>query len=58
MGRPARSTVWRTTMSDALTRRDFLTWSGATVAGVTLGEWGRRALARADERRALRAAQT
>lgn len=37
-------------MSDALTRRDFLAWSGATAAGVTLGEWGRRALARADER--------
>ncbi len=36
-------------MSDALTRRDFFAWSGATVAGVTLGEWGRRALARADE---------
>ena len=31
-------------------RRDFLTYSGATVAGITLGEVGRRWLARADAR--------
>lgn len=35
----------------SLNRRDFLTYSGATVAGVTLGEVGRRWLARVDERR-------
>jgi anaerobic selenocysteine-containing dehydrogenase len=34
----------------SINRRDFLTYSGATVAGVTLGETGRRWLARADER--------
>ena len=34
----------------SINRRDFLTYSGATVAGVTLGEVGRRWLARADER--------
>ena len=39
-------------MAIDLTRRDFLFYSGATVAGVTLGEFGRRALARADERAA------
>lgn len=37
-------------MSDILTRRDFLFIGGATVAGVTLGEAGRRLLARADAR--------
>ena len=37
-------------MSDRLTRRDFLFIGGATVAGVTLGESGRRLLARADAR--------
>jgi anaerobic selenocysteine-containing dehydrogenase len=36
-------------MSDSLTRRDFLAYGGATIAGVTLGEFGRRALARADQ---------
>ena len=36
--------------SASINRRDFLTYSGATVAGVTLGEVGRRWLARADER--------
>lgn len=36
-------------MTDRLNRRDFLTYSGATLAGITLGEWGRRQLARADE---------
>ena len=35
-------------MSDSLNRRDFLFYGGATVAGVTLGEVGRRWLARAD----------
>ncbi|MEI6668837.1 MAG: molybdopterin-dependent oxidoreductase [Acidobacteriota bacterium] len=39
-------------MSDILTRRDFLFIGGATVAGVTLGETGRRLLARADARQA------
>jgi anaerobic selenocysteine-containing dehydrogenase len=34
----------------SINRREFLTYSGATVAGVTLGETGRRWLARADER--------
>jgi anaerobic selenocysteine-containing dehydrogenase len=33
-------------------RRDFLTYGGATIAGVTLGETGRRWLARADARAA------
>lgn len=37
-------------MSDILTRRDFLFIGGATVAGVTLGEAGRRLLSRADAR--------
>jgi anaerobic selenocysteine-containing dehydrogenase len=37
-------------MSERLNRRDFLTYGGAALAGVTLGEWGRRQLARADER--------
>jgi anaerobic selenocysteine-containing dehydrogenase len=36
--------------SPSINRRDFLTYSGAAVAGVTLGEVGRRWLARADER--------
>jgi anaerobic selenocysteine-containing dehydrogenase len=39
-------------MAINLTRRDFLFYGGAAVAGVTLGELGRRALARADERAA------
>ena len=37
-------------MASILNRRDFLLYGGATVAGVTLGEAGRRWLARADER--------
>ena len=37
-------------MSDRLSRRDFLFYGGATALGVTLGELGRRHLARADER--------
>lgn len=36
--------------TDILTRRDFLLYAGATAAGVTLGEFGRRQLARADQR--------
>ncbi|MBI2834506.1 MAG: molybdopterin-dependent oxidoreductase [Acidobacteria bacterium] len=39
-------------MSDIISRRDFLFYGGATIAGVTLGELGRRQLARADERAA------
>jgi anaerobic selenocysteine-containing dehydrogenase len=39
-------------MSDAPSRRDFLTYSGAAIAGVTLGQAGRRWLARLDERAA------
>jgi anaerobic selenocysteine-containing dehydrogenase len=37
-------------MSTNPSRRDFLAFSSAVVAGVTLGETGRRWLARADER--------
>jgi anaerobic selenocysteine-containing dehydrogenase len=37
-------------MATSLNRRDFLTYSGAVAAGLTLGEAGRRWLARADER--------
>lgn len=37
-------------MAGVINRRDFLAYSGATLAGVTLGEAGRRWLARADER--------
>jgi anaerobic selenocysteine-containing dehydrogenase len=37
-------------MASSLNRRDFLTYSGAVAAGLTLGEAGRRWLARADER--------
>lgn len=37
-------------MSDLLSRRDFLFYGGAVAAGITLGETGRRQLARADER--------
>ena len=37
-------------MSDVLDRRDFLLYTAAAAAGVTLGEAGRRYLARADER--------
>lgn len=39
-------------MSDAPSRRDFLVYSGAAIAGVTLGETGRRWLGRMDERAA------
>jgi anaerobic selenocysteine-containing dehydrogenase len=39
-------------MASSLNRRDFLTYSGAVAAGLTLGEAGRRWLARADERAA------
>jgi len=35
-------------MTVTLNRRDFLTYGGATIAGLTLGETGRRLLARAD----------
>ena len=41
-------------MSDELKRRDFLVYAGATIAGVTLGQAGRRLLARADERTGVR----
>ncbi len=37
-------------MNDVASRRDFLAYSGAAIAGVTLGETGRRWLARADAR--------
>jgi anaerobic selenocysteine-containing dehydrogenase len=37
---------------DGPSRRDFLAYSGAAVAGITLGETGRRWLARADARAA------
>jgi len=37
-------------MADALNRRDFLLYGGAAAAGITLGETGRRWLARMDER--------
>ncbi len=37
-------------MASNLTRRDFLYYGGATVAGITLGEAGRRQLGRADDR--------
>jgi len=37
-------------MAETLGRRDFLVYSGAALAGVTLGETGRRWLARVDER--------
>jgi anaerobic selenocysteine-containing dehydrogenase len=36
-------------MTDSLTRRQFLSYGGATLAGITLGEIGRRQLARADK---------
>src|SRR5512132_746687 len=39
-------------MAIDLTRRDFLLFGGGAVAGGTLGEIGRRAMARADERAA------
>ncbi len=40
-------------MSDEeLSRRDFLLYGGGALAGITLGELGRRQLARADERAA------
>jgi len=39
-------------MSDAPSRRDFLVYSGAAIAGITLGETGRRWLGRMDERAA------
>ena len=35
-------------MSASFSRRDFFTYSGSVLAGITLGEWGRRHLARAD----------
>jgi menaquinone reductase, molybdopterin-binding-like subunit len=41
-------------MAGGLKRRDFLIYAGATVAGVTLGQAGRRLLARADERAGVR----
>jgi anaerobic selenocysteine-containing dehydrogenase len=37
---------------DNPSRRDFLSYGGATIAGITLGETGRRWLARVDERSA------
>lgn len=37
-------------MTDRMNRRDFLFYSGALTAGITLGELGRRQLAHADER--------
>lgn len=37
-------------MSETLNRREFLFYSGAATAGITLGEAGRRLLARADAR--------
>lgn len=37
-------------MRDRLSRRDFLGYSGATLAGITLGEWGRQRLGQADAR--------
>lgn len=40
-------------MSDLLNRRQFLFYGSATLAGLTLGQLGRRQLARADERAAL-----
>lgn len=39
-------------MTETLNRRDFLFYGGATVLGVTLGEVGRRQLAKADARAA------
>ena len=39
-------------MSDRLSRREFLFYGGATAVGITLGELGRRQLARADEQAA------
>lgn len=39
-------------MTDTLTRRDFLFYGGATLTGITLGDWGRRVLAQADARAA------
>ncbi len=39
-------------MSVVLNRRDFLVYGGATAAGITLGEAGRRWLARADAKAA------
>lgn len=39
-------------MSDTLSRRDFLFYGGATALGITLGELGRRQLARGDARAA------
>lgn len=37
-------------MTDRFSRRDFLFIGGATIAGITLGEAGRRVLARGDDR--------
>lgn len=39
-------------MTEHLSRRDFLAYSGATLGGVTLGQFGRGMLARADARAA------
>jgi len=39
-------------MTESISRRDFLSYGGATLAGITLGELGRRQLARADARSA------
>jgi anaerobic selenocysteine-containing dehydrogenase len=44
-------------MAAILTRRDFLTYGSAVATGLTLGEAGRRWLARADERAAEFAAR-
>src|SRR5450756_2343586 len=37
-------------MTHTFNRRDFLVYGGATVAGITLGQGGRRWLSRVDER--------
>src|SRR3972149_10952001 len=39
-------------MDETMKRRTFLSYSGGVIAGVTLGEFGRRQLARADARAA------
>src|SRR3990167_7528295 len=41
-------------MNDRLTRRNFLFYGGAAVAGVTLGQVARRQIAWADDRAAAR----
>lgn len=45
-------------MSEPVTRRNFLFYGSAVVAGVTLGEFGRRHLAHADEQAAMWRATT